>query len=198
MKMRKKVLALLLTSALAVSMCACGASNSSESETEETESVSEISVEETTEEQEEESTEKVQEEEEQEINHLGLTESEMEVIYSEMEHAFATEYLEPKRLEPKDFSFPEDFECWRYFAKYCMIRMEEPDASKERIQGLCAGMYNVSSENQTIMTIAAESFYQSVNEMDQLTAIQQFVISDILIESAMDLLTENVFAEYKK
>lgn len=188
MKMTKKVLALLLTFATVVSMCACGSSDSSKSEEEKTQVVSDTSEEENTE---------VQEEETEEINDLGLTESEMQVIYSDMEEALQTEYIDPNNLNVDDFTFPEDFECWKYFAKYCMIRMEEPDASKERIQGLCSGMYNVSSENQTIMTIAAESFYKSVNEMNALIAIEQFQISELLVESAMNLLTSNVFADAK-
>lgn len=183
--MKRKWISIMLCIVFSVSVLAgCGESKEN-SEAEETEVVLETSEEETTE----------AEEETEELNDLWLTESEMEVIYSDMEDAIRTEYLEPNNLNAEDFSFPEDFDSWKYFARYSMIRMEEPDATKERIQGLVSTWYDISSEDQTIMSIAAESYYRSVSEMDQLIGIQQFQVSDKMIETARDLLTSNVYVE---
>lgn len=186
--MKRKWISILLCVALSATLLAgCGGSKES-AETEEASVVEEVT---------EETQEEPEEVTEEERNELSLTESEMEVIYSNMEEALRTEYLEPNNLGEEDFTFPEDLECWNYFAEYCMIRMEEPDSSKERIQGLCSGMYNVSSENQDIMTVAAESFYQSLEEMDELIAITYFPMSEMMVEFAQDFLISNVFSEGK-
>lgn len=192
--MKKIIISTLLSVAISASLLTGCASSQENPETKTAVVSEETSVlEETTEEDIE--SEEMTSEKDEERNELGLTESEMEIIYSDMEEAFKTEYLASNNLSEADFAFPEDFECWKYFAKSCMILMEEPDISEDRLQSLVSGMYSVSEEKQVIMNIAAKSFYNSVNKMDELIAIQNFQMSDIMIETAQQLLTTNIFAD---
>lgn len=204
--MMKRLMAIIMAVTMIFAMCACAAAEPNESDKKDSEVASEVTSEVTeTEEKEEvkeeetevkeDSTEAEEEKDNSIRNEFGLTEKEMAVIYSTIEENLQTEYLEPNNIELEDFLIPDDINCWKYLAKYCMIVMEEPDISEDRLQSLLLGMYPLSSEDQSIMEIISSSFYNSLDELDQTYLITNFQMSELFIDVIKDLIMSNVFAD---
>lgn len=175
---KKRLTVVLFSAILLITFCGCGASGQKENSPKTAEATTESPAEKTTEEK----------------NDFGLTDSQMKEICSAIEKNLHKQYLDPENIKEEDFSFPNDDKSWNYFKRYCMIKMEEPDISADRMEKLLSGMYPISKENQKIITITASSFYDSLVESGQTEFIKNFqTYDDSFLDRIKDAIILNVF-----
>ena len=142
--MKKKLISILLCVALSISLLAGCSSSKKNSETPE----ESVSTEKSVVDVEEKETEATSEENtEEDKNEFGLTDSEMAVIYSDMEENLQTEYLEPNNISAEEFSIPDDDESWKAFAKGCDIMFMTNGVSIDQVQQAITKMYILPSED---------------------------------------------------
>ena len=180
------MISILLCAALSISLLAgCGGSKENSETTEE-------SVAEAVEEEAEATSEENAEEEK---NEFGLTDSEMAMIYSDMEENLQTEYLEPNNISVEVFSIPDDDVSWEAFRVGCGVLFTENGGSIDWIQQVLSGSYPLPSEDATIMAILAYSFFYSLDELDQTSVVPDFPWDDTYVSAMKDVILANVFSK---
>ena len=118
----------------------------------------------------------------------GLSDSDKEKICSVVEEKLQTEYLEPNNIPVDTFTIPDSEECWKYFAKHCMYQMEIPDMDENERQATTAGLYSLSSEEQTVMSFIALGYYEALETLGQIDTIKDFQLGDAYVNAAKTLI----------
>lgn len=185
----KKGLAVMMTVAMILSICSCAAPDSRKSDKKEALETATVANE----------TEKIQESTgestEEEVNDLFLTDSDMEIIYDSIETNLKKDYLDVNNIKIEDFEIPTDDKSWEYFARYCIEKPYSDNPSEEDFQKGLMDYYGISEENFSIMRIIAATFYDYLVEIDDVTFITSYMMTnDSSIDTAKELIISNVFA----
>ena len=185
----KKGLAVMMTVAMILSICSCAAPDSRKSDKKEALETATVANQ----------TEKIQESTgkstEEEVNDLFLTDSDMEIIYDSIETNLKKDYLDVNNIKIEDFEIPTDDKSWEYFARYCIEKPYSDNPSEEDFQKGLMDYYGISEENFPIMRIIAATFYDYLVEIDDVTFITSYMMTnDSSIDTAKELIISNVFA----
>lgn len=119
----------------------------------------------------------------------------MEIIYDSIETNLKKDYLDVNNIKIEDFEIPTDDKSWEYFARYCIEKPYSDNPSEEDFQKGLMDYYGISEENFSIMRIIAATFYDYLVEIDDVTFITSYMMTnDSSIDTAKELIISNVFA----
>lgn len=207
----RRFLAIIMAIVMVFAMCSCASADSGKTETKEETTAPESAENESVKEEAAETPEVTETEEVEEIaeedvekttsddkeNILGLTESEMQELYTVIEENLQKDYLDVNNIKVEDFSIPTDDESWKYLSNYCTVVLFNPEiSSEEAVKESNSTTSELSAENNTIMEIISCSFYNYLEKIDKVhEGMENVSMSESSLNLAKELITSNVFAD---